>query len=144
MSPVSGAHDERGIAVRLPGFWQSMALLAGIRVALLVCGLGRTLRVLRWLDRRCEHHVQRDQIVARTIEETVARAAALFPGRALCLEQSLALYTLLRRSAVPARLRLGIQAYPFAAHAWVDVDGVPLNDIAEHVAFYTALEDVLP
>ncbi len=71
-------------------------------------------------------------------------AAALFPGRALCLEQSLTLYVLLRLAGATVRLRLGVQAYPFGAHAWVEYLGRPLNDIEEHVAFFAPLPDVLP
>jgi hypothetical protein len=53
----------------------------------------------------------------------VDTAAAFFPGRALCLEQSLALYVCLRRAGVPAELKIGAQPYPFAAHAWVEHRG---------------------
>lgn len=72
----------------------------------------------------------------------VAVAAAFFPGRAVCLEQSLALYLLLRRRGVPAELRLGVQAYPFYAHAWVEVDGAPVNEDPETVDKFRTLPEV--
>ncbi len=72
----------------------------------------------------------------------VAVAAAFFPGRAVCLEQSLALYLLLRRRGVPAELRLGVQAYPFYAHAWVELDGEPVNEDRETVDKFRALPEV--
>jgi len=127
-----------------PGVWRSMMTLSLVRLSLVVLGLGRTVRLIRRLDRGRSDSAAPDAATARGIEASVAKAAALFPGRALCLEQSLTLYALLRRSCVPARLRLGIQSYPFAAHAWVETDGEPLNDIAEHIAFYVPLEDLLP
>lgn len=136
------SHD--GVPCDPPGLWRSMMTLSLVRLSLVLLGLGRTVQVIRRLDRHRGSIPQHDAEAARRIEQTVATAAALFPCRALCLEQSLTLYALLRRSAVPARLRLGIQAYPFAAHAWVETNGEPLNDIAEHVAFYTPLEDMLP
>jgi transglutaminase-like putative cysteine protease len=64
----------------------------------------------------------------------VERTAALFPGRARCLEQSLTLFILLRRSGVPAQLRFGAQALPFAAHAWIEVCGQAINSDAELLA----------
>ena len=79
---------------------------------------------------------------AEDVERTawrVAVAAAFFPGRAVCLEQSLALYALLRRRGVPADLRVGVQVYPFHAHAWVELDGAPLNEDAETVDTFRAL-----
>jgi len=145
---MTGASNVRvsrlGVSRRAPGLCQSLMVLSCVRLSLRFLGLGRTVKVVRWLDRRCAVRAQHDMATARSVEESVAKAAALFPGRALCLEQSLALYALLRRSSVPARLRLGAQAYPFGAHAWVETNGEPLNDIAEHVAFYVPLEDLLP
>jgi len=129
---------------RAPGLGRSIVTLWLVRLALVTLGLGRTIRLIRRIDRGHAGDAPGDATLARTIDATIAKASALFPGRALCLEQSLALYALLRRSAVPARLRLGVQSYPFGAHAWVEVHGEPLNDIAEHIAFYVPLEDVLP
>jgi len=60
------------------------------------------------------------------IAETTRRllfAAALYPRRARCLEQSLALYVLLRRRGVTAEFKLGVRPLPFFAHAWVEVAG---------------------
>jgi hypothetical protein len=58
----------------------------------------------------------------------VDRAARYVPG-ATCLARSAALARLLRKNGVPARVRLGVAAgETFAAHAWVEVDGVPLAD----------------
>ncbi|HEX6809144.1 MAG TPA: lasso peptide biosynthesis B2 protein [Gemmatimonadaceae bacterium] len=133
-----------GAPRREPGVWRSLMTLSLVRLSLVLFGLGRTVRAVRRLDHGRAGGAAPDAATARDIEASVAKAAALFPGRALCLEQSLTLYTLLRRSLVPARLRLGVQAYPFAAHAWVEADGEPLNDIAEHTAFYVPLEDLLP
>lgn len=133
-----------GTPRRESGLWRSLMTLSLVRLSLVLFGLGRTVRVIRRLDRGRAACAAHDVATARGVEASVAKAAALFPGRALCLEQSLTLYTLLRRSSVAARLRLGVQSYPFAAHAWVEADGEPLNDIAEHIAFYVSLEDLLP
>lgn len=62
----------------------------------------------------------------RDAARRISLAAAFFPGRALCLEQSLALFTCLRRLGVAADLCLGVQPFPFIAHAWVEVDGLPV------------------
>jgi hypothetical protein len=78
------------------------------------------------------------------IEQAVAMAAALYPGRALCLEQSLALYDVLRRQGVSVSFRMGVQPHPFQAHAWIEHGGTPINDIAEHIKPFMRLPDVLP
>jgi hypothetical protein len=69
-------------------------------------------------------------------------AAALYPGHAACLERSLMLYWHLRRAGVPVAFRMGVQMYPFLAHAWVEHDGVPINDVPEHVRLFRPIEGV--
>ena len=50
--------------------------------------------------------------------------------RALCLPHSLVLLYLLRRRGLPCELMIGAQIteQEFAAHAWVELDGIPVND----------------
>ena len=72
------------------------------------------------------------------IAHAVSAAAALLPWRSLCLEQSLALCFLLRRRGYDAVVRLGVRPYPFAAHAWVELDGSPLAESPEHLRAFAA------
>jgi hypothetical protein len=37
---------------------------------------------------------------------------------------------------------MGVQMYPFLAHAWVEHDGVPINDVPEHVQLFRPIEGV--
>jgi hypothetical protein len=55
-------------------------------------------------------------------------ACAWYPKRALCLQRSSVLVKMLRRRGEPARLVIGAQKLPFAAHAWVEVNGKIVND----------------
>jgi hypothetical protein len=68
-------------------------------------------------------------------------AGVFYPGRARCLEQSLALYVLLRRRGVAAALRIGVQPYPFSAHAWVELNGVPLSERPEAIQQFVPIQD---
>ncbi|MDB4917220.1 MAG: hypothetical protein JWM95_4864 [Gemmatimonadetes bacterium] len=68
----------------------------------------------------------------------VASVSAFFPGRALCLEQSLTLYYCLRRRGVDVDIRLGVRHTPFAAHAWVEYQGAPLHEQ------YDTLHQIVP
>jgi hypothetical protein len=70
----------------------------------------------------------------------LALAAAFYPRRALCLEQSLALCWLLRRRSVPAELRIGVQPMPFHAHAWVEVGGRVINEREEVTSSFVAFD----
>jgi hypothetical protein len=60
----------------------------------------------------------------------VEAAARRVPGRVSCLHKSLTLWWLLRRRGVGAELRVGVRkpGSRLEAHAWVERDGMVLND----------------
>jgi transglutaminase superfamily protein len=55
-------------------------------------------------------------------------ASVCYWKQALCLHRSAAATCLLRRLGVPAQMVIGVQQFPFRAHAWVEVDGRVVND----------------
>lgn len=75
---------------------------------------------------------------AREIARMVAAAAreGIFQGR--CLEKSLVLWFLLSRKRIPAELRIGVRKSDkgFEAHAWVEVQGIIVNDAEDLVQNY--------
>jgi hypothetical protein len=54
------------------------------------------------------------------------RAVLMFPRRIRCLAYSAGAVCVLRLFGFPAECVLGVTRYPFAAHAWVEVDAVVL------------------
>jgi len=46
----------------------------------------------------------------------------------LCLQRSAALTILLRRNGRAAEMIIGAQLLPFLSHAWVEVEGLVVND----------------
>jgi hypothetical protein len=72
----------------------------------------------------------------------VNSAAHYAPGPVTCLTRSLLLRWLLRRRGIVSELRIGVQLAQgrLDAHAWVEYEGVPLNDapdVAERFAAFT-------
>jgi hypothetical protein len=130
-------------AVAPPSLPACAAAIAFWSIALRVCGFGRALRLLNHLTKRKPLHTQANPARVVEVGQRVSAVAALSPFRALCLEQSFALCYLLRRRSVAARLRLGVQAYPFAAHAWVEYEGLPLNELGEVLEAIVPLQDAL-
>jgi hypothetical protein len=61
----------------------------------------------------------RENLLARAIVGVSVRGPVTFT----CLEQSLALVSLLAVRRMPARLVIGVSRTPFGAHAWVECDG---------------------
>lgn len=65
------------------------------------------------------------------ITNVMVQAAARHGAyRATCLPQSLTLWWLLRRQGIKSDLRFGArkEAGRMEAHAWVELDGIPLNE----------------
>jgi len=55
-------------------------------------------------------------------------AAALYFKQTLCLQRSAAAACLLKRHGFAAELVIGVQQLPFLAHAWVELNGLVVND----------------
>lgn len=130
--------------IHVPSVLSCAAEITRIKRRLRGRGLDAT---LRWVRKRVDGVACNEDFpidVVRAVEHRIALAGALYPARALCLEQSLALYCLLRRQGVAVRYRTGVQPFPFVAHAWVEYRGEVINDVAEHVKWFAPLPEPLP
>ena len=131
-------------SIRIPSVMRCGFAIASLKTSLSLRGFEGT---LTWLRRRLQRVLPNELIdpsLVKEVERAVAMAGAFYPGRAKCLEQSLALYYLLRRQGVGVKYRHGVQFYPFTAHAWVEYRGAVINDIAEHVKHFVRFPDHLP
>jgi hypothetical protein len=124
-----------------PSVAACIAQFAAAKLSLFVLGFGRTLA--RYERTPCSSPptvAVENQLVA-LVAHRVAVAAALYPGRARCLEQSLILSRALRQRGADAKVRFGVHPYPFTAHAWVEVQGCAINEMADYLNMFTPLED---
>ena len=129
---------------RPPSVVRCGLMLLAVKIALKTIGLERT---LQWITRRVTGVPQDPAVSVAAVAETehaVAMAGAFYPGRAMCLEQSLVLYYVLRRRGATVKYCQGVQLRPFAAHAWVEYRGEVVNDVAEHVNGFARLPEQLP
>ncbi len=116
--------------VLLPLFWLGLRL-AGLQ------------RFQAWLD--CSPIARRaplSQAEAAALGLAVNRAANHVLGPANCLTRSLLLRWLLRRYGTTSDLRIGVrfEQGKLAAHAWVEIDGIPVNDRPEEMAHFAAFD----
>lgn len=120
-----------------PEWWllvQAMVLLPLTAVALHLMGLRRWQLVLARLapveDAAAASPAEPSFEHARRAARMIAAASRHGLWRANCLEESLVLWWLLRRRAIRAELRIGVRkgASRVEAHAWVELDGLILND----------------
>jgi hypothetical protein len=118
---------------RRNGVVRAFGLLALFDGLLRLRGLEPSLRLARRLGATAARDGWSDSDT-ETVAHGVALAAAFYPRRALCLEQSLALFVALRRDGAPAVLRIGVRPIPFVAHAWVEIGGRPVNELPDFIA----------
>ena len=67
-------------------------------------------------------------------------ACRLVPWQARCLHRSFLGYRFLRKQVgVPVVMTIGVQKFPFSAHAWLTLNGRCVNEEPELVARYTVI-----
>ncbi len=147
--PVSTVAGEASgeISPRLavaPGVLQCGFMILAIKAMLKIRGFAWTVDWIRVRVEKIPASTLTTVDTVRAIQWPVAMAAALYPGRARCLEQSLVLYYLLRRRGTSVRYCQGVKPFPFQAHAWIEYRGEPINDVSEHAQQFGRLPDQLP
>ena len=98
----------------------------------------RTTALLGRLGRRAKHDP--GALAPREIARLVNAAASILG--APCLPRSLVLWHLLRNRGIPTEIRLGVTKLAdgsLSAHAWIELEGLPLNDGTDACERYAAL-----
>ena len=83
-----------------------------------------------------------DSARASAIARIVKIAAEHGCYRAKCLQQTLVIWCLLRRNQIEGEIRFGArkEGGELQAHAWVEVDGVALNEASDVCLHFSPLE----
>lgn len=129
----------RGLTLRL------LMLLPLAALALRVLGFRRVYRFVRHRPTRAA--MGAGSAGLRASAERIAAAVVrvnrhVLPFASRCLLESLVLLWVLRRAGIEAELLLGVRTIlgPFEAHAWVEYDGIVLNDDDDVRGVYEAFD----
>jgi len=130
--------------------WRDRGLL--VRAWLLLCLAAPGLQVVGFRRTRAaltfeagapagRHDLEEAQAIGRLVHAAANRN----PFRPNCLARSLVLCRLLRLRGLAAELRIGVAAPAgaFAAHAWVEHDGVALAEAESSVEAYAPFDEAL-
>lgn len=90
-------------------------------------------------------NTERAALTARMVRSAARHAL----GNPSCLEESLVLLHLLNAQGIAAQLRIGVKKNvpKFEAHAWVECEGVALNEsesLHDHYASFESESSVMP
>lgn len=86
------------------------------------------------------HEKCTDPNVLQNICRAIDYACTLYPRHARCLQRSFATTWMLRRHGITAYMALGARKMPFKAHAWVEVNGYPVNERSDVQGIYQVWE----
>ena len=100
--------------------------------------------VLERVRQRTDHSQRAARPIAEArMHQLVGAFATLrpffFAAKDACLFDALALSEFLAAYGVFPRWVFGVQSRPFAAHCWLQLDGLVLNDTVDHVKRYTPI-----
>jgi len=136
----------------LPGpakvlFLRAVVLLPLLTLSLRVRGFGATQRLLQKFTALAKNDPPVAAVESRVALTTrmVLAAARNSPIPSTCLERSLSLWWLLARQGIVTQFRIGVRKddEKFAAHAWVERDGIAIGEPdASHVHYAAFVEDL--
>jgi len=120
------------MAARFSGFGKPVTLFLGAYRELVCADLLLTFRGFPALHERVKSlsppaahlSVPACQEICRAIDV----ACVLYFKEVRCLQRSAATACLLRQNGIHAELVIGVQQWPFRAHAWVELGGRVMND----------------
>ena len=120
------APDDRLLALR------ALALLPLISLSISLLGLLRVVAVLKRLSAASSPTLEAEEFVAaRRVARIVGKAARHAGSHGSCLRASVVLWHLLAARGISSELRIGVRKpseSSLDAHAWVEVQGQPVND----------------
>jgi hypothetical protein len=121
---------------------RAIVLLPLISLSLRMRGFRATQTTLRRLNSNRPNQLSAEARSTRVAQTArmVHAAVRHCPGPPSCLEESLTLWWLLGRQGISAEVRIGIRKNKeeFEAHAWVEREGVALNEPEAHHHYYAA------
>ena len=114
--------------------WVLLGMMVGLPVISASLWVFGVVRTRRWLERLSSSDALRNAEAADLQSSQRMSRLAEIAGRrgavpATCLRQSLLVYWLLRRRGFAPELKIGVRKREslFDAHAWVELQGVPLG-----------------
>jgi hypothetical protein len=126
-------------------FWRTVTLLPLISLSLRARGFNKTKEALQKklppnLSRKTVKNIAQE--MAQKTCRMVRAGAHYGLGQPTCLVESLALWHLLQSQGIPAQLRIGVRksSEKFEAHAWVEYEGVALNQADKQHQHYSAFD----
>jgi hypothetical protein len=133
----------------IPSSLRPTTWLLHLRAFATLMRVHRTLRHCRYDElrqflaaRQRQGPAKRNAMEIAHVMAAIERVCLWYVPRSRCLHRSAVLVSLLRRFGVDAVMVIGIRVEPYAGHAWVEVNGVVINDDDAFVKSYIPIDRV--
>ena len=133
----------------IPSALQPTSWLLHLRAFATLMRVHRTLRHCRYDElrqflatRQRQGPAAHNAIEIARVMAAIERVCLWYVPRSRCLHRSAVLVSLLRSVGVDAVMVMGIRVEPYAGHAWVEVNGVVVNDDDAFVKSYIPVDRV--
>ncbi|HUX78753.1 MAG TPA: lasso peptide biosynthesis B2 protein, partial [Alphaproteobacteria bacterium] len=91
-------------------------------------GLYHTIQLIKRSRKSHSKYIIPQAQELRDLANTVNKACLVYPNRIKCLEWAMTFVLLALKRKWKCNLEIGVQNYPFMAHAWVECDGKVVMD----------------
>ena len=91
-------------------------------------GLYRTIQLIKKAHSNRSKYIIPQNEELRKLANIVNKACLLYPARTKCLEWAMTFVLLALKRGWKCNLEIGVQNYPFFAHAWVECNGKVIMD----------------
>ena len=107
---------------------KAFATLVKVNYYIKFRGLYATIQFLKRLRKPQDNYKIPQENELRELASIVNKASLMYPTRIKCLEWALTYVLLALQRGWKCNLEIGVQNYPFFAHAWVECDGKVVMD----------------
>lgn len=123
-------------------FLSALLLFPIVVVCLKLRGLKRTQKLILWLCGSPSTYRENEKYNVILTARMVRLAAQYNGAWETCLSRSLVLWGLLSRQGISSELRIGVRREEghFEAHAWIEYEGVALNEYTDLCDRYSAFD----
>lgn len=107
---------------------KTFVTLCKINFTLKIRGFYATIQLIRKHRRKKVGYILPSEEDLKDMANIVNKACLLYPTRTKCLEWAMTYVLMALKQGWRCNLEIGVQNYPFMAHAWVECDGKVVMD----------------
>ena len=110
---------------------QALGTLIKVNFYIKVRGFYNTIQLIKRSQKPHETYIIPSDESLRDLANIVNKTCLIYPTRTKCLEWAMTFVLLALKRNWKCNLEIGVQNYPFMAHAWVECDGKTVMDSQE-------------